>query len=246
MKLNKKKHYDQQISYFGKEFRNIKNYNLLPWQESYIKKIKESLLDNKIKGKVLVDVGTGSGYVAVEMARIGLKVIATDLTPVALNNIKNYKKKFRLKNIKTINCKADKMPLEDEEVDYIVANAVLEHIPNEKDAANEWIRILKPGGKLFVTVPLKYKFVLPPFIPLNYLHDKRMGHLRRYDLKSLKNLFKLKFIKVYYTGHFIKMIGFLLNIFLKYEKFDRILEKIDKKWEDKRYGSTNIVVVFQK
>ena len=197
MRINKKNHYEQQISYFGNEFRNVKTYELLPWQRSYIKRIKEDLLGKNYKNKTLIDIGTGNGYVAIEIARLGMNTIATDLTLAALENVNKYKKKFKLKNIKTIHCEADDIPLGDKSVDYIVANAVLEHIPSEKNTAKEWRRILKPRGKFFVAVPLKYKFILPPFIPINYLHDKRLGHLRRYDLESLRNLLKMKVIKVY-------------------------------------------------
>ncbi len=246
MKLSKKSHHQQQISYFGNEFKNIKTYDLLPWQESYIRRIKDNLPAKDFKNKILVDIGTGSGYVAVEMARLGMNTIATDLTPEALENVNRYKKKFKLKNIKTIHCEADNIPLGDKSVDYIVANAVLEHIPSEKNAAEEWNRILKPRGKFFIAVPLRYKFILPLFIPINYLHDKRLGHLRRYDLESLRNLFKMKVVKVYYTGHFIKMIGFMVNLFLQNKELDQVLEKIDLKWNNRRYGSTNIIVVFEK
>ena len=244
--MNEEKYYNDQVSYFGKEFRSIKKYELLPWQRSYIKRIKNNLIDRNFKDQTLVDIGAGSGYVTIEVAKLGMKTIAIDLTPAALENIKRYKKKFGLKKIQLIHCKGDEIPIRSNGVDYVVANAVLEHIPNEKGAAKEWKRILKPGGRLFVTVPLRYRFILPPFIPINYLHDKRMGHLRRYDLESLRSLFGMEVIKVSYTGHFIKMFGYLINILLKSKKLDQTLEKVDKNWEHRRYGATNIIVILRK
>lgn len=239
-------HYEHQISYFGKEFSQIQEYKLKPWHRTYIERIKKTILDEDIHNKTLIDIGTGAGYVAVEMARLGLNIVACDLTSKALGNIKRFKKQFNLSNIKLIECKADEIPIRDNSVDYAVANAILEHLPDDQKAVEEWKRILKPNGKLFLTVPLKYKYIWPFFIPLNYIHDKRIGHLRRYDIDNLRRLFKMKVLEVFYTGHFIKMIGFIISVILRISVLDEILEYIDKKMQDKKYGATNIIVIFQK
>jgi len=246
MLKSKDKHYKQQIAYFGDEFSKVEKYNLQAWQISHVNRIKKSLLDANFKGKTLIDIGTGQGYVAVEMAKIGLNVIACDLTHEALDNIARFKEQFKLKNIKLIECKAEKIPIKDESVDFIVANAILEHIPNEKEAVVEWKRILKPYGKIYITVPLKFKYLWPIFWPVNYIHDKRIGHLRRYDLQSLRYKFNMEPIRYYYTGHFWKVAGALMSIILKTNKFDDCLEKWDEKLLPNKYGASNIIVVFKK
>lgn len=244
--MTNKSHYKHQLSYFGDEFSHLKDYSLKEWHKTYIERIKLHLLDKQYQGKKLIDIGTGHGYVAIEMAKLGLDVIACDLTPESLDNIRRFKKEFKLSNIELIHCKAEEIPIKDNSVDYIVANAILEHLPNEEKAVNEWKRILRPSGKIFITVPLRYKYVLPFFIPLNYIHDKRVGHLRRYDLASLRRAFGLKVTQIFYTGHFIKVAGFLVSIILKTNKLFRFTEAIDIKSQHKKYGASNIIVVFQK
>lgn len=244
--MDKKAHYKQQLTYFEKEFSAISAYKLAAWQRSYIEKIKKYLLDKDLRGKTLIDIATGSGYVAVEMAKLGMHVIACDLSPQAIKNLKRYQKELSLRNLELIVCNAEKIPLKDNTVDYILANAILEHIPNEKEAIRGWKRILKPGGKMFITVPLKFRFIWPFLWLLNFIHDKRLGHLRRYDLETLINLFKLKTIKIFYTGHFIKVVGVLISILLKTHRFDKQLEIIDQKKENMRYGANNIAVIFEK
>jgi ubiquinone/menaquinone biosynthesis C-methylase UbiE len=246
MSLNKKQHYKQQISYFGKEFSTMSDYKLHLWQKSYIDKIKKHFLDKNFQNKTLIDIGTGHGYVAVEMAKLGMNVIACDLTRESLDNIKRFKTQFKLSNIKLIECKAEDIPLKAKSVDYIVANAILEHIPQEKKAIEEWKRILKPNGKLFITVPLKYRYILPFFWLINYIHDKRIGHLRRYDLPTLQSKFQLEYVKHFYTGHFEKVIGAVLSILLKTDKYNKHFEQIDKKKQNKKYGSSNISVIFKR
>ncbi len=63
----------------------------------------------------------------------------------------------------------------DNEFDIIIASDVLEHIDNDKSALKEWLRVLKPGGKLIVFVPA-----------FNFLwsnHDILNQHYRRYSKK---------------------------------------------------------------
>lgn len=243
--MDKKAHYRQQLAYFEKEFSINSVYKLAAWQSSYIEKIKKYLLDKDFKGKTLIDIGTGSGYVAIEMAKLGMRVIACDLSPQAIKNLENYKRQYQLKNLKPTVCRAEKIPLKDNAVDYILANAILEHMPNEKQTISEWRRILKPGGKMLITVPLSLKYVWPFLWIINILYDKRLGHLRRYDLKSLKEIFRLKARKVFYTGHLFKVLGVIFSELIGTHRFDEFLEKQDNKKQDIRYGANNISVIFQ-
>lgn len=48
------------------------------------------------------------------------------------------------------------IPLEDNIYDFIMCNHVLEHIDDEQKALREILRILKPGGRAILQVPLDY------------------------------------------------------------------------------------------
>lgn len=244
--MNKSNHHKKQQEYFDKEFSLLKGYLLESWQESYIDRIKAYMLDRKYKKKTLLDIATGSGYVAVEMAKLGLDVIACDLSTESVKNLEKYKKKFRLKNLKIIQCKAEEIPLKRKSVDYIVANAILEHIPAETKAINEWKSLLKKNGKMFITVPLKFRYIWPFLWIPNYLHDRRIGHLRRYDLSTLKRKFSLPIIQVFYTGHLVKIFGIIVSIVTKRHTYDEYFEKADNSKISTSYGANNISVVIKK
>src|SRR5579862_8653634 len=49
----------------------------------------------------------------------------------------------------------DKLPLEDNSVDFVVSSHVIEHFPDPIKALREWHRVVKPGGYLFVKAPHK-------------------------------------------------------------------------------------------
>lgn len=240
------KHYKHQARYFYKEFSKKTQYKLLSWNRAYIRRIEENILKNNFKNKTLLDIGAGSAYVTVEMAKKGLKVIALDLSEAAIDNIKRYKSEFKLKNIKTICSNAEKLPFENESIDYIIANAILEHIQNETQAIYEWKRVLKPGGLMMITVPLKYRYVWPFFWLINYIHDKQIGHLRRYDLNDLKNKFNMKTVTHFYTGHLTKALWVIYSIIFSSHVFDDKVEEIDERGKCKRFGASNIVAIFQK
>lgn len=239
-------HYENQAHVFNLEYSKANIYTLLAWNKSYIKRIKNFLLKNKFKNKTLLDIRAGGAYVTIEMAKIGLKVIALDISKVVLNNIKKYKSDLKLKNITTIRTNVEELPLKDESVDYIVANAVLEHLPNETKAITEWKRVLKPKGRIMITVPIKFRFVWPFLWPINFIHDKQIGHLRRYDFETLKNKFNMRIVRYFYTGHLIKAFWVIFSVIFNTHKLDEIIESIDEKGSHKLYGASNIVVIFEK
>jgi len=245
MTIDQKKQYKKQRDYFDREFSSVKKYELEIWQKSYIERIKKYLLQNNYENKTFLDIATGRGYVAIEMARLGLHVIACDMSPEAIKNLEKYKKQFGLKNLKLLICRAEELPLKTESIDFIAANAILEHIPNEKEAIKEWKRVLKKKGRIFITVPLKFRYVWPFLWIPNMLHDKRIGHLRRYDLGMLHKRFKLTIVKYLYTGHLIKVVPILFSVF-RLRLNDSYYEKKDNEQEKTLYGANNITVIFQK
>lgn len=66
----------------------------------------------------------------------------------------------------------------DQSFDLLIASDVLEHIADEVTALRNWLRILKPGGRLLVCVPA--------FMFLWSDHDAVNHHQRRYTIKALR------------------------------------------------------------
>ncbi|MFN2563350.1 MAG: class I SAM-dependent methyltransferase [Jatrophihabitans sp.] len=75
---------------------------------------------------------------------------------------------------------ATALPVRSESLDLIVAYDVLEHIVDDKDAATEIYRALRPGATFLVAVPCDPK--------LWSAHDEAVDHVRRYTRATLSEL----------------------------------------------------------
>ncbi len=70
------------------------------------------------------------------------------------------------------------MPFEDCSLDFVLATDVIEHIDNDRRALQEIHRVLRPGGRVLITVPA--------FRSLWGYNDDRAHHRRRYRLPELR------------------------------------------------------------
>ncbi len=72
-----------------------------PAEDSFL--LSQAIPENKIKGKNCLDVGTGSGYQAIELAKRGAdKILAIDINPKAIEAAKKNALKENIKNIEFI------------------------------------------------------------------------------------------------------------------------------------------------
>ncbi len=245
---NLPKHLLKQIKYFENEPTNnvdSTEYILHEWQKSYLKRFIDNF--SELKGKVVLDCGTGSGYMGIELARMGANVIASDITLKSLLRLKSIINKQQLQNQFTIVCcSADNLPFQSKIADYFISNAVLEHIPDDIKAISEINRICKNKASSMITVPISYKYINPLLIPINFIHDKRIGHLRRYNSKTLSEKFSnWEQQNIYYTGHFNKVIKVLINKLTKIFNEEQI-EQCDRVKEKDNWGASNIIVMFNR
>jgi len=119
-------------------------------------------------------------------------------------------------------------------------------LPRERDAIDEIDRVSNEKAGLMVTVPLKYRFINPVLLPLNFVHDKKIGHLRRYDVDTILRKFnKWQEVDTYYTGHFGKVLKTLINKIINV--FDEnTIEINDNSLEKVKYGASNIIIFLKK
>jgi SAM-dependent methyltransferase len=121
----------------------------------------------------LLDVGCGTGGTLDRLSPFG-NVVGLDLetTALAFCRERGYGR--------LVQASATAMPFAEATFDAIVALDVLEHIPDHEAAAREIMRVLKPGGAVFVTVPA--------YRSLWSGHDVALMHQRRYIAREVETL----------------------------------------------------------
>jgi len=169
------------------------------WANIRLKGILREL--GHIKDKKILDIGCeNTPYIGGCFIKNN-KVTFTDLHKKNLDKIK-YK-----------NCKkivldlTKKSKLKENYFDIIICADVIEHIEKEKLAIHNLVKLLKKDGKLILTFPAYSK--------LYGIHDKMIGHFRRYDLQDLYRIEKEHGLKLSKNRY---LVSLLLPFFILLQK----------------------------
>lgn len=169
--------------------------------------------------ELVLDAACGEGLVTLSLHKKGAKVVGVDKSD---KNIKIACKK-RANGIEPKFVVADikHLPFKNNTFDKIVSLDTLEHIRDDVAVFREFNRVLKPNGRLIITVPYVHcsstkffteqvvlRMVIPRFLYSRSLFNgkhwlkadeedvmKAQGHLRNYSIadldKKITNLFKI-------------------------------------------------------
>lgn len=106
---------------------------------------------DRFKGRKVLDVGCGPGWVTVQYAANGAQVTAVDLTAQAVElTKKNLTQRQLTADVREANAEA--LPFEDASFDLVVSSGVLHHTVSPQRAFAECYRVLKPGGRAKITL----------------------------------------------------------------------------------------------
>lgn len=98
----------------------------------------------------VLDVATGGGHTAFALAPYAAEVVALDLTRPMLEVAQKEAIARGLPNIRYLEGDAQALPCEDASFDVVTCRQAPHHFPQVGEAAREWARVLKPGGKLLL------------------------------------------------------------------------------------------------
>ena len=238
--------YEGQRRYFDAEFQGYSSYTLENWRRSYLDRLSTAGL---LGGGTLVDVGVGgSGYTVIEAARGGNAAAGCDLSLQGLATARAFAAgEGVFERTLWVCCSAERLPFASGSFAGAVAIAVLEHVPDDRVALNEIARVLQPGGRAWVTVPHALRHVTPMLRPLNRRHDRRMGHLRRYEAEQLVDEGRragLQALDIQFTAHPVKALQ--LALARLGDRFWWLCERRDLRRAHVRRGAMHLSVLFER
>ena len=106
------------------------------------------------EGDVVLDLGSGAGFDCfLAMRKVGEqgRVIGVDMVPEMVEKAKINAEKYGYRNVEFKLGEIEKLPVEDEMVDIVISNCVINLSPDKDQVFTEAYRVLKNGGKMFVS-----------------------------------------------------------------------------------------------
>jgi ubiquinone/menaquinone biosynthesis C-methylase UbiE len=131
-----------------------------------------------IKGKKVADIGCGTGYGTIHMAKFADSAIGVDYSAETV--AQNKKDNAQVANLDFITCKVPPIDLPDASFDVVTAFQFIEHLEDPMGFIKEAKRILKPDGVfLCTTVNAKMSLARNPFHVFEYTFDAMEADFRK-------------------------------------------------------------------
>ena len=152
---------------------------------------------------VMMDIGCSSGYMIRDLKRRFPQalVMGADYVRGPLEKLSAAMTDVPLLQFNLVEC-----PLPDRSIDVAVLINVLEHIEEDRAAAGQVHRILRPGGIAIVEVPAG-----PDLFDI---YDRQLLHFRRYDARGIEKILRAAGLEIVERSH----LGFFLYPFFRATK----------------------------
>lgn len=102
-----------------------------------------------------LDVGCGTGFLALELAMRGHRVTGVDLAPAMLDLARNKAAALGLA-VHFQEADAENLPFPAGRFDLVISRHVLWTLPHPEAAIDDWMRTLRPGGRLAIIDGARY------------------------------------------------------------------------------------------
>ncbi|MFE9825030.1 class I SAM-dependent methyltransferase [Streptomyces sp. NPDC005791] len=158
-------------------------------------------------GDRVLDLGCGAGRHAFECYRRGAQVVALDQNGEEIREVAKWFAAMKEAGEAPAGATATAMegdalnlPFPDASFDVVIISEVMEHIPDDKGVLAEMVRVLKPGGRIAITVP-RYGPEKVCWTLSDAYHEVEGGHIRIYRADELLGKIREAGLKPYGTHH---------------------------------------------
>lgn len=155
-------------------------------------------------GMKILDLGTGSGYLAFVFAKQypQVQVVGLDIVEKTLSENQKRAEAEGLTNLKFVAYEGMEFPFEDGSFDAVITRYALHHFPAIRDTFQEISRVLKAEGSFFLAEPAPNEDDVERFVD-EYMQMKKDGHIKFYtkaEWKELGAFADLKYVSDFETS----------------------------------------------
>jgi SAM-dependent methyltransferase len=176
-----------------------------------------------LRGKKVLDIGSGLGESSVYLALQGAKVTTTDISPQMVQTVLALGKKFGVE-MEGIVSSGESLNVPEDTFDFIYVANTIHHIQDRDQLFIQMKRTLKLGGKFFSFDPLAYN-------PAINVYRRMATEVRTPDEAPLTTA-DVKLARKYFADvrHREFWIAGLM-LFVKYYAMDRLHPNADRYWK---------------
>jgi ubiquinone/menaquinone biosynthesis C-methylase UbiE len=147
----------------------------------------KNFIEPKSSWRVL-DIGTGTGHLALSLAPHVNEVIASDITDEMLDQAELMIKERKVSNVQAKTLDVHEIPFPDASFDLVTSRIAPHHFHDIQTATKEMARIVKPGGHIFIqdTISPEDKDAAEFFNQIERLRDP--SHVQTQSITGWKDL----------------------------------------------------------
>lgn len=173
--------------------KDVRNYfeRIAPTWDDYVASAYEAELQERLtrllpwqKDMTLLDVGTGTGYLAGMMAPLAGKVIGVDCSPAMMRRGGEKYEQVTFRE-----GMAEQLPVATASVDVAMCHMLLHHVVSPRKVLRELRRVVRPGGYVLIidANAHKHHWTIEAFGDVHYGTNlkKLQKHLSAIDIKPL-------------------------------------------------------------
>ena len=151
----------------------------------------------RLEGCRILDVGCGIGTYVERLSKLSSRVHGIDVDQQRI-------RAGRDRGLSLVAGTAEELPFDDNSIDVVLLNEVIEHVRDDRQALNESLRVLRPGGDVVIFAPNRLypfethgayfggRFVFRLIPLVNYLpdslRDRFCPHVRAYYRSDIRRL----------------------------------------------------------
>jgi ubiquinone/menaquinone biosynthesis C-methylase UbiE len=146
------------------DVRNFFETAATEWDEMRLTYYDEQVIETMAdaigvdSAQTVLDVGTGTGFIAAGLAPRAGRVIGIDNSPAMLEVARDNHAQLGIDNVELREGDLSRLPLEGDSVDAAVANMVLHHAESPAAMIAEMARVVRPGGWVAITDEIEHPY----------------------------------------------------------------------------------------